>query len=76
MKRDRLRVRNAILKSTGFLEQSAQPIAIVTPGTVVGDGPGDLPGAGIKPSSSLTGSRNLLGGLSQALHAVGSPSVH
>lgn len=34
MKRERLRVRNAILKSTGFLEQSAPSITAAAPGSI------------------------------------------
>lgn len=59
MKRDRLRVRNAILRSTGFLENGGTPIAPLRETA-------ELPERG----SVL----KTLGGLSQALHAVGSPA--
>lgn len=57
IKRDRLRVRNAILRSTGFLENNpAVPQHLV----------GSIPD---KPMSHKG-----LGGLSQAIKAVGSPA--
>lgn len=59
IKRDRLRVRNAILKSTGFLEHPVLPAIGL---------------AGVPDRSSLT-NKGVLGGLSQALHAVGSPQA-
>ncbi|GFH20493.1 predicted protein [Haematococcus lacustris] len=57
IKRDKLRARNAILKSTGFLEKS-------------GAGAGS-PSRSSMDKGSLT--KSMVGGLSQALHAAGSP---
>lgn len=57
IKRDRLRVRNAILRSTGFLEHAPQPASPQSTAFHHERGP----------------SQKGLGGLSQALHAVGSP---
>ena len=58
IKRDRLRVRNLIMKSTGFLEPGMHTEVDAAKG-------------------SLSSSRPMMpGGLSHALHSVGSPTTH
>jgi hypothetical protein len=65
-KRDRLRHRNAVLKSTGFLETPATPLPIPSANELGLVGAERIPtGSGMKGT----------GGLSQALLQVGSPAA-
>jgi hypothetical protein len=82
VKRDRLRVRNAILQSTGFLENkgSTTTSVAVASSLVLGGMSGGFPTTGLPPASPGGSqiermSSRQLGGLSQALHAVGSPAA-